>query len=144
MIDLKGDHQQGNLWIWMWLERLLERLGDQGMSSDESDEEGVEEVWRVRRMGWRQAEVEGYMDTIDMQPSLDRELFRRHGSIGLRRIRGRHNPVTTRQAVARLPRSLYDGKWLGKQTKRYLEGTLKMSKEKFQLLDISAKHGSGE
>jgi hypothetical protein len=143
MIDLKSDDVGGDLWIWKWLEKLLERLGDDGMSSDESDTEGTESVYRVKTMLWRCERIEDYMDLIERQPYVDKEVFRRQGKSCFRRIRGQHNPTTSRKPVARLPHQLYDEEWLEEQTGRYRDSVLKVSREKFQMLDISAANGVG-
>jgi hypothetical protein len=139
MVDLKSDDVDGDLWIWKWFLKFLKRLGEDGMSSDESDMEGRESVYRVRTMTWRREEVEEYMDLIDEQPNVDREIFTQQGSIGYRRVRGPYNPPSTREPVTQLPRQFYDDEWLENQTTRYRHSTLKVSGENFQLLDIQTR-----
>ena len=59
MIAMKSDVQappgEANVDVtsWQWLHRLIETLGEHGMSSEESSvENGVENVLHVKQMEW--------------------------------------------------------------------------------------------
>ncbi|KAG2748519.1 hypothetical protein P692DRAFT_201684653, partial [Suillus brevipes Sb2] len=60
---------------WEWLQKLIKTLGDDGMSSEESDvENNVEMVLWVKNMSWRH-EVERELNIIDHQRVFDDEIF---------------------------------------------------------------------
>jgi len=66
MIQLKADDQFKDLHLWKWLESVLEHLGTDGMSSDESSTEDFETVYRVKNMPWRR-DIADCMDIVDRQ-----------------------------------------------------------------------------
>ncbi|KAG1763757.1 hypothetical protein EDD22DRAFT_756650, partial [Suillus occidentalis] len=75
IIELKKDESDEDLPTWEWLQRLIKTLGDDGMSSAESDvENNVETVLRVKNMPWRR-EVERELNIIDHQRVFDDEIF---------------------------------------------------------------------
>ncbi|KAI6023616.1 hypothetical protein BKA83DRAFT_4019556, partial [Pisolithus microcarpus] len=60
---------------WKWLQRLVKTLGEHGMSSDESDiGNDVEEVLRVKNMGWRRS-IARELDLVDLQRLVDTDIF---------------------------------------------------------------------
>ncbi|KAG1789903.1 uncharacterized protein HD556DRAFT_1208589, partial [Suillus plorans] len=73
--NLKKDETAEDLPTWQWLQRLVKTLGDDGMSSEESDvENDVEMVLRVKNMPWCH-EVERELNIIDHQRVLDDDIF---------------------------------------------------------------------
>ena len=48
LIKLKAGNEQNDLEIWKWLAAMVEHLGPDGMSSEESSTEGIESVYRVK------------------------------------------------------------------------------------------------
>ena len=55
MIELKKEDDAKDLSVWQWLLDLLGHLGEDGMSSEESDidaQTGME-VYYVKKMAWR-------------------------------------------------------------------------------------------
>jgi hypothetical protein len=120
---------------WRWLESVLEKLGRDGMSSEDSSDEGIGEsitrVCRPRVMKWRR-DMEQELKIIDNQRTLDRDLFSNKGQRPTLRLRSSKNGASTRKAIAGLPRSFYDNEWFYKQTEHYKHRHLKVSKEKFQ------------
>src|ERR1700722_4167495 len=74
MIKLKAGNKDNDLEVWKWFTSILEYLGPDGMSSDESSMEGVETVYRVKRLPWRR-DIAGYMDIIDGQRHKDSDIF---------------------------------------------------------------------
>ncbi|KAG1769698.1 hypothetical protein EV702DRAFT_935060, partial [Suillus placidus] len=73
--NLKKDETDKDLPTWQWLQRLIETLGDNGMSSEESNvENDVEMVLLVKDMPWRR-EVERELNIIDHQRVFDDEIF---------------------------------------------------------------------
>ncbi len=104
---------------------MLERLGPEGMSDDESDvEDGHDEarprprrpVYRVKYPCWRAAEVGEWLEVFDVV-----HLFERRAKPDLRgqypRIRARVPRVVDNEAkpVQQLPVNTYDAIWLESQ-----------------------------
>lgn len=94
MIKLKAATAASDLAIWRWLGTVVEKLGTDGMSSDESSTEGVETVYRVKKMAWRR-EIEASLDIIDRERRLNSDIFPPQGSVPTKRIRGDNNPIST-------------------------------------------------
>ena len=104
-----------DLRIWKWLLRLVETLGAEGMSSDESnDENDTELVFRVKKLPWRR-NVTKEMGLIDAMRLKQKGVFAPQGSKPGKRIRGDDELVSTREAPGFLPRELYDQDWLKEQ-----------------------------
>ncbi|KAG1892291.1 hypothetical protein F4604DRAFT_1532281, partial [Suillus subluteus] len=75
IIELKKDEVDEDLPTWQWLQQLIEMLGDDGMSSEESDvENNVETVLQVKNMPWC-CGVEKELNIIDHQRVLENEIF---------------------------------------------------------------------
>ena len=105
------DEQAG----WRFYEAMLQRLGTDGMSSDDSEGGGLEETtYRVRKMPWRRA-MESDLATIDNERLIDADLFSQRGSKPGKRIR-RDSLTSNRSPVLGLPKSLYNREWLKEQT----------------------------
>ena len=52
IIELKQASNSGDLKVWEWLFRVLEYLGVDGMSSEESSVENNRIVYQVKIMAW--------------------------------------------------------------------------------------------
>ncbi|KAG1724418.1 hypothetical protein EDB19DRAFT_1599542, partial [Suillus lakei] len=65
--NLKKDGEDDNLPAWQWLQKLIQTLGDGGMSLEESDiENNVKCVLRVKNMAWCRR-IEQELNIIDNQ-----------------------------------------------------------------------------
>ena len=135
MIKLKADDKDNDLEVWEWFASILGHLGPDGMSSDESSVEGVETVYRVKRLPWRR-EVAGCMDIIDGQRHKDSDIFATQGTKPIKRVRGTANPQSTRAAVRQLPHPFYDDDWFdGLNANR--QSTLDISDEAFEWYNVT-------
>jgi hypothetical protein len=115
--------------LWTWLGNVLEELGQDGMSSDESAvEDEVEVVFRQKIMPWRR-KMDKELDFID-SGRLGQRAFGKQGSKPVRRYRLRDNLVSTREPVDGLPRCLYDDNWFTHRTGR--DRQLKTSSKHFE------------
>ncbi|KAI6138146.1 hypothetical protein EDD17DRAFT_1435622, partial [Pisolithus thermaeus] len=75
IVKLKTEGNEDNTGAWKWLQRLVKTLGEHGMSSDESDiGNDVEEVLRVKNMGWRRS-IARELDLVDLQWLVDTDIF---------------------------------------------------------------------
>lgn len=126
--------------VWQWLERLLELLGVDGMSSDDSDIENEEQIFRVKIMPWR-ADIVNYLDQIDRHRRMDLSIFTKRGSQGVRRMLGADHHISTRKAKKGLPLPLYDARWLADdEIPERRETALHVSREQFEWMFIGAGH----
>ena len=68
MIQLKHEEGAADVSAWQWMEQVLRHLGEDGMSSDESDVEGELNmtVFQVKMMPWRR-NIDGELNIIDKQ-----------------------------------------------------------------------------
>jgi hypothetical protein len=126
--------------LWEWLKDVIERLGMDGMSSDESDTEtnvhGIEvPVYRVKILAWRRS-MEEELAVIDQSRKYATMNWVRGSRPGERR-RHHDNAESGRPAVKGLPESLYDAEWLNRRSKEYREETLLVSKEEFRWLKLT-------
>jgi hypothetical protein len=118
---------------------LIKHLGEDGMSSDESevdDELGVI-IYRPKEMEWR-PNVEKVMTIIDKQRMVDRDIYSFKGSKPGPRSRHKKKGTSRRKPPAGLPRSLYDKDWLKTQTKTKAR-KLHISKEKFVWMKVGSR-----
>jgi hypothetical protein len=134
MVELKEGAD--DLDLWEWIQKVLEYLGPDGMSSEESAIEGIEKVYRVKIVEWRR-NLDKEMDIIDRQRLLDSDIFSPRGSLPVARIRTGERPHSSRTPVSGLPRTFYDKKWLEEQSERYRRLTLCVSREQFQWFKIA-------
>ena len=117
---------------WEWLQSMLEQLGVDGMSSEESDNNGeIEVVYRPKVMKWRR-NIDDELGIIDKEHRRLATMHSRRGAKAALRNRSIGNTVSTRPPVCGLPACFYDENWLGKKTDQYVERTLKLSQRKFK------------
>jgi len=100
---------------WPFLYKLVQILGLNGMSSDESCTEGRKCVVKIR--GWRSAELTPYLDIID-QDRNSLNAFGNHlqGNLPRERIRNEGARPSVRRAIAGLPLNFYDATWYASLT----------------------------
>lgn len=109
-IELKERNGAADLTSWKWLQSLIENLGEEGMSSDESDRDMYGSFVLAKRMPWRR-ECESYMDVLD-EEHLFGSLFKKSGHCPERRIRKVDAPESARKAPKALPEALYKPQWV--------------------------------
>ncbi|KAG6376539.1 hypothetical protein JVT61DRAFT_2534 [Boletus reticuloceps] len=136
IIKLKVEAGEDDIDVWKWLQGVVQRLGEHGMSSEESDiENEVEQVLRVKRMDWCRG-IERELDFLDLQRLVDVDVFAPQGSRPMKRIRESGNPATSRDAVKGLPRAFYNRAWITSLTQRQLEG-LDIPEESFSWMQVA-------
>ncbi|TFK53478.1 hypothetical protein OE88DRAFT_1643222 [Heliocybe sulcata] len=112
-IDLKQEKGESDVAVWQYLQNLVEELGVDGTSSDDTDTEdtvtGVKS-FRVRRMPWRR-DMESEMKLIDSQRFAEGVSDNR-GSAPALRTRGKPHNSSHRKAAVGLPVIFYDSEWL--------------------------------
>jgi hypothetical protein len=138
MIDRRHEDPNGDLRSWKWLKNLIETLGVDGMSSDESDVENEQPVFRVKVLPWRR-DVQQYWKIIDGCRFTDSGIFSPRGSKGVQRIRGVWGPSSTRDPAKGLPRSFYDDSWFGQKDDSYRRLTLNFSNDPFEWLGMVSR-----
>lgn len=134
MIKLKAEDQTNDLHLWKWLGSVLEHLGADGMSSDESSTETFETVYQVKNVRWRR-DIANYMDIIDRQRLKDTDIFTPKGSKPVKRLRGTANPASRREPVCGLPRSFYKDDWFQK-IDEYHQSKMQPTDEQFKWYNV--------
>jgi hypothetical protein len=139
IIGEKKETREKDIATWEWLKDVVERLGEAGMSSEESEmetnAEGMEVVvFRVRVLVWRRW-IEEELAAIDRSRAYAKTGWGRGTRPGERR-RSEWNPSSDRDAVPGLPRVFYNPDWLGERTSEYTENVLRVSKEDFRWLRL--------
>lgn len=116
--------------VWAYLHSIVETLGKDGMSSDESEhEDGDVQVFRLKTMPWR-ADFSNELQIIDEQRLVGAATFTPRGSKPAKRFRNA-NRESSRQAIEGLPRAFYEPSWLKDQPPRFT-----ISDTKFQRMEI--------
>lgn len=137
VIEIKIDEGDaaGDLETWEWLHDMLEWYGQDGMSSDETEYEGLEVVYRVKILPWRR-DISRYLDIIDEERKLkDQKIYSRAGSKPVKRIRMHDQPKSSRNPLKGLPSALYDREWF-ENLSPHKRTALSISKEQFEWLAI--------
>lgn len=140
---------------WSNLLRILEILGDNGMSSDESATEEVtyRPCYQVTILLWRH-DFDAMMDIIDDACMDVTSGYSNRGSKPTpRHHHERHIAwsqgdtmvikLTRREPVCNLPIKFYDEKWLNERTDEYVEHILHISREGYQWVHDLAQSYSG-
>ncbi|KAG1779844.1 hypothetical protein EV702DRAFT_1043718 [Suillus placidus] len=116
--------------VWAYLQSLVETLGKDGMSSDESEhEDGEVQVFHLKKMPWR-ADVDHEMHIIDQQRLAGAANFTPRGSKPAKRFRNAIQE-SSRPAIEGLPRALYNSSWLNAQSPSFT-----VSDKKLQRMEI--------
>jgi len=76
MIDVKLETCATDVSIWQWLQEVTERLGEDGMSSDESDTDQRTgfPIYRVKHLKWRW-KMDSELDMVDRLRVADKDLY---------------------------------------------------------------------
>ncbi|KAG6369651.1 hypothetical protein JVT61DRAFT_14149 [Boletus reticuloceps] len=136
IIKLKVEAGEDDIDVWKWLQGVVQRLGEHGMSSEESViENEVEQVFCVKRMDWH-CGIKHELDFLDLQRLVDVDVFAPQGSRPMKRIHTSGNPATSRDAVKDLPRAFYNRAWITSLTQCQLEG-LDIPEESFSWLQVA-------
>jgi hypothetical protein len=138
IIELRADDDESDVAIWKWLRDVLQILGAEGMSTDESgvDDDDFNVIYRVTIKAWRRPEITEYMQQIDKERLGEDSGFSAQGAQPHRRVRDYTNAESSRTPTKCLPRALYDDSWFNKNHRKF---SLNVSKEQFQWLKIAAK-----
>ena len=86
---------------------VIDSLGTQGMSSDETSVEGGVRVYRIRKLPWRSAELGHFLHTIDRVTEDIRDRNAPRGFAGALRLSG-GNATHGRKPPKRLPVNFFD------------------------------------
>ncbi|KAF8589289.1 hypothetical protein K439DRAFT_1612876 [Ramaria rubella] len=140
MVALKKDAGATEVIIWQWLLDMLKTLGQDGMSSEESDEtnDSIHSVLRPKNLPWRR-NIEEELKILDDQRHLDQDILAPQGAKPVQQIRSPRNPQTNRKPRAGLPKIFYDKEWLSDQTTHYVKKILKVSSAKFSWMRIEVR-----
>jgi hypothetical protein len=119
-----------------FLRDIVTKLGVEGMSEDETDDESTQAVLKVRPLYWRRnLEVEFQLiDAIKTQSTWAGS-FRKSGAHRQYRSREKGSP-DHRDPKPGLPEQLYNTRWLTKQTVDYLNLKVKVSDEVMDWIDF--------
>ncbi|PIL28285.1 hypothetical protein GSI_09573 [Ganoderma sinense ZZ0214-1] len=135
VIALHVGDTESDVAVWRFLEKVLDLLGPDGMSSEDTCDDLPETVFRVKVLEWRRP-MDDHMAIIDNERVLDRDLFSRQGSQPGKRLRD-GTLKSTRDPVRRLPQQLYNPDWLKAQNAQQIH-TLAVSSEKFDWIRVVA------
>ena len=120
---------------WTQLLNIVETLGKEGMSSDESasDEATHRPCYRIRALFWRR-DFDAIMDKIDAERLGPESGFSSRGSIPTPRHRQPRNLASPshRPPATSLPLAFYDDEWLEGRTEEYVEKVLCVSREAYE------------
>ena len=122
---------------WKWLKSLIETLGHDGMSSEDSmDESDLEVTYRLKILEWRR-NIDHELKILDGEYLRYRKAKSHRGQKPAPRRR-QGNKVSTREPVCGLPLNLYNETWLVMKTDEYMERTLKISEKPFKWRELRA------
>jgi hypothetical protein len=113
IIDIKVEEQASDEAVWRWLSTVVEKLGEDGMSSDESDTDtrtGLP-IYRVKNMKWRR-KMAYELDMVDKLRVQDRDIYSQKGAKPTARFRDDRNSESQRVAPKGLPKRMYSSAWL--------------------------------
>jgi hypothetical protein len=109
MKQTKGD---SDIRSWEWVREVIDRLGYDGMSSEDSNhkqETSDIKTYRVRSMPWRR-DLTKIIKLFELERRIDRSVFRPQGLLPVPRTRNPQAPASSRPEVRRLPLAFYDEK----------------------------------
>ncbi|KAF8583368.1 hypothetical protein K439DRAFT_1617577 [Ramaria rubella] len=102
MVALKKDAGATEAIIWQWLLDMLKTLGQDGMSSEESDNDtndSIHSVLRPKNLPWRR-NIKEELKILDDQRHLDQDICAPQGAKPVQQIRSPRNPQTNRKPPA--------------------------------------------
>lgn len=148
MVELKdGQHDpHDDLAFWRWALKVIERLGADGMSSDEScvDQNVTNDrTYRVKIVVWRKR-MEDFLKIIDECRYAGNGIFSLRGSTGSRRIRPPADvpetwPRSKRPPVECLPYVFYNEDWFSEVDENVRMTTLHVTEEEFQWAQLYSR-----
>ena len=109
-IKMKKHGSPSDLKAWKWICSLVETLGKDGMSSDESDADVHGPVFVAKGMPWRRG-CESFMDILD-EERITGGLFKKSGHRPERRVRRVDAKDSDRKVPKGLPAELYKTQWV--------------------------------
>jgi hypothetical protein len=134
-VDCKEQEVAPDTRYWKWLKTVLEKLGEEGMSSEDSENgDGFETTYHPRILPWRRS-MDYELQLVDYEHRRVMKTVARRGAKPAPRKRRAESRVSTRDPVCGLPVALYNEEWLAKQTDLYIERTLQLSEENFKWKD---------
>lgn len=99
---------------WQEIYEILNCLGVDGMSSEESGVEDGRPVRYVRFFEWRRKEAQAMLALVDSIPSIRPALFKTQGGKPVRKIKAQ--ALSKREAPRTYPVCYYEPNWYKKQT----------------------------
>ena len=136
--DEDGD---GDLRIWRWLQDLLLRYQAHGMSSDDTDTDGIGTIYRVKILVWRR-NIDPYVQMIDDERTRSADIFPGSGAKPVTRVRSPENPKSNRNAPRELPATLFNSDWLEEVDDDYRQITLAVPKDDFPWIEFKPEQGN--
>lgn len=137
VIEVKAADQDkdGDLNIWRWLQDLLLRYQADGMSSDDTDMDGMGIIYQVKILVWRR-NIDPYVQMIDDERTQSADIFAKSGTKSVTRVRSPDNPKSNRHAPPELPVTLFNSDWLKEVDDDYRQITLRVSKDDFPWIEF--------
>lgn len=137
-ISCKEQEGAADVRHWKWLKKMLETLGQDGTSSDESDREGaIDTAYYAKKMLWRR-NIERELNVLDDEQRRLATTQVKRGAKPVIRLRQLGIP-SSREPVASLPISFYNEDWLVTKTVLYIDRTLKPSDKEFTWRQLSVQ-----
>lgn len=122
---------------WKWLLNVIDSLGEDGMSSEDSDHEATETTYRPTIMEWRR-NMDNELRVIDNEYRRLRNTQPKSGATPAIRVRG-GGKVSSRAPVTGLSMAFYDETWLLSKSDDYILQKLKVSEDTFKWNDITTQ-----
>lgn len=134
-ISCKEEDNAADVSHWKWLKKMLETLGEDGTSSDESDREGpIDTAYYTKTMPWRR-NIERELNLVDDEQRRLATTQVRRGAKPVIRRRQIGIP-SSRGPVKELPISFYDEGWLSTTSPLFIKRTLKPSHYTFKWREL--------
>ena len=110
---------------------LFNKLGADGMSSEDTEIEDLQTVYRPRILPWRR-NIDDWLALIDKERRKSNQtVYSSAGHAPRKRIRASTNQVSAREPPAGLPKSLYDPQWKSQLDADYIDTMLCPGDEEF-------------
>jgi hypothetical protein len=137
VIRKKMHYQEPDLWAWKWLKELLRNLGEQGMSSDETEVDNQGRTYfSIKKLPWR-ARVECQLKMIDDRRMQERSELNRKGAVPTTRLRTNNAVASERSPPQKRPKGVFDKHWLQECPVQDVR-KLRISNEEFNIIDIGS------
>jgi hypothetical protein len=129
-IKMRVHASSGDLAAWNWIGSLLEILGPDGMSSDESDADAHGPILVAKKVPWRR-DCEQFMEILDDERT-NGGLFKKCGQLPERRVRRLDANDSDRKVPKGLPEALYKPEWVQSLDKKRKSLIYQPSKKLFE------------